>query len=117
MINIDHCAMNLLSTISLAWCCSQHWHHLDIADHDVFDGDLADHFVKEDDLVVVHKSNIDDDQAKCSILTLLTTNHGVDYDDQHQDDANVYDNIYDDLARWSTLASSSSTTLTMIGQY
>ena len=51
---------------------------------------------------MVHKSNIDDDLAQCSILTLLTTNHGVDYDDQHQDDANVYDNIYDDLAWWST---------------
>ena len=48
-------------------------------------------------------------------MIMLTTNH--DYDDQHQDDANVYDNIYDDLARWSTLASLSSTTLTMIGQY
>ena len=41
--------------------------------------------------MVVHKSNIDDDLAQCSILTLLTTNHGVDYNDQHQDIANVYD--------------------------
>ena len=78
----DHCAMmNLLSTIALAWCCSHHWHHLDIADHDVFYSDRADHFVEYDDLVVVHKINIDYDLSKCSILTLLTTNHGVDYGD------------------------------------